>query len=227
MKKSQLVDPPKFGASFDAKLCRAVFRICVNPATRKVRLQNGVYLDQEQTYQAIQGLFLLMPELGKTPSKKWCYIAFQNFDEHAGHGEWKGLIRLESWCEIMRQYCRTKWRYAPKEFNSALVFVLGDGVQVQQAEYGDSAERAMADGVNSYGACKKTDDLRELDRCTSKGLRQTSSSSSAYNTQTQRKPMRAPANPFDPVRSPQAHRCWLLLLLLLPISVIVTFALLF
>ena len=39
--------------------------------------------------------------------------------------------------------------------------------------------------------------------------------------------MLAPANYFDPERSPQLHRCWVLLLLILPTVAVIMFAMLF
>lgn len=87
----------------------------LNKAGREILMtidpQRKHWFNDKQSLQAIKRIFELVPELGRTPSTRWCNGAFTNFDL-----EKSGWMHIESWCEIIRQYTGQKLGVRPEHF---------------------------------------------------------------------------------------------------------------
>eukprot|EP00392_Amoebophrya_sp_AT5.2_P016670 g16959.t1 len=102
-------------SEFDARLCRAtksaILRIngVTDPATEFPAAAKRV--NAEQTAELVRLVWKSIPEFGRSPSVRWCKLAFVNFDRRNA-----GTISLESWCEIVRQYAMQKIGVWPETF---------------------------------------------------------------------------------------------------------------
>ncbi|CAD7972815.1 unnamed protein product [Amoebophrya sp. A25] len=120
-KDKSVVSAPAGGgaktATLEGKLLRAAKDIfaSLDPG-------NSGMLDQDKSVSAIKKLWKAVPDLGRCPSSRWCKDAFTNFDLKKA-----GEIPIESWCEIVRQYCWKKLNQWPENFKHGRIVDGGRG----------------------------------------------------------------------------------------------------
>eukprot|EP00392_Amoebophrya_sp_AT5.2_P002958 g2963.t1 len=132
--------------AFDARLCRAaksaILRMneetdpaTVFPATATAQL------NADQAAELAQLVWESMPEFGRFSERRW-KLVFDNFD-----WEKTGMISLESWCEIIRQYTLQKISVWPDTFTAANVQHADCSKMLMQEAGGAAAATSRGDGA--------------------------------------------------------------------------------